>query len=95
MQTLRAWQMGTTRVAGCRRFDEEAWEQCYDVATVARWSPVNRARVGDECTVKRNERNLRPHRQVEPSASRGMGPTKCSWVVFHTIKADEALCSAS
>ena len=24
--------------------DEEAWEQYYDVATVARWSPVNRGR---------------------------------------------------
>ena len=28
-------QMGTTRADGCRRLDEEAWEQCYDVATVA------------------------------------------------------------
>ena len=37
-------QMGTTRRDGCRRHDEEAWQQCYDVATVARWSPVNRGR---------------------------------------------------
>ena len=35
-------QMGTTRADGCRRLDEEAWEQRYDVVTVARWSPVNR-----------------------------------------------------
>ena len=34
--------MGTTRADGRRRFDEEAWEQCYDVATVARWCPINR-----------------------------------------------------
>ena len=33
-------QMGTTRADG--RLDEEAWEQCYDVATVARLCPVNR-----------------------------------------------------
>ena len=51
-------QMGTTRADGVRRLDEEAWEQCYDVVTVARWSPVNRgrrSRAGDEenCTVKR------------------------------------------
>ena len=32
-------QMGTTRAAGRRRLDEEAWEQRYDVATVARWCP--------------------------------------------------------
>ena len=35
-------QMGATRADGCRRLDEETWEQCYDGATVARWSPVNR-----------------------------------------------------
>ena len=35
-------QMGTTRADGRRRLDEETWEQCYDVATVARWCPVNR-----------------------------------------------------
>ena len=35
-------QMGTTRADGCRRLDEETWEQRYDVGTVARWSPVNR-----------------------------------------------------
>ena len=36
MQILRArCKMGTTRADGCRRLDEEAWEQCYDVATVA------------------------------------------------------------
>ena len=47
-------QMGTTRADGRRRLDEEAWEQCYDVATVARWSPVNRGRrssAGDEKSV--------------------------------------------
>ena len=37
-------QMGTTRPDGRRRLDEEAWEQCYDVATVARWCPINRGR---------------------------------------------------
>ena len=36
-------QMVTTRADGCRRL-EEAWEQCYDVATVARWCPVDRGR---------------------------------------------------
>ena len=44
-------QMGTTRADGRRRLDEEAWEQRYDVATVARRSPVNRgrrSRAGDE-----------------------------------------------
>ena len=35
-------QMGTTRADGCRRLDEEAWEQRNDVATVARQSLVNR-----------------------------------------------------
>ena len=35
-------QMGTARADGCRRLDEEAWEQYYDAATVARWSPFNR-----------------------------------------------------
>ena len=35
-------QMGTTRADGCRRLDEEAWEQRYDVVTFARWCPVNR-----------------------------------------------------
>ena len=35
-------QMGTTRADGRRRLDKEAWEQCCDVATVARWCPVNR-----------------------------------------------------
>ena len=35
-------QMGNTRADGRRRLDEEAWEQRHDVATVARWSPVNR-----------------------------------------------------
>ena len=47
-------QIGTTRADGCRRLDEEAWEQCYDGATVARWSPVNRgwrSRAGDEKSV--------------------------------------------
>ena len=47
-------QMGTTRADGRRRLDEEAWEQCHDVATVARWSPVNRGRrwrAGDEKSV--------------------------------------------
>ena len=47
-------QMGTTRADGRRRLDAEAWEQCYDVATVARWSPVNRgrrSRAGDEKSV--------------------------------------------
>ena len=34
-------QMGPTRADGRRRFDEEAWEQCYYVATAARWSPIN------------------------------------------------------
>ena len=24
--------------------DEEGWEQCYDVATVRRWCPINRGR---------------------------------------------------
>ena len=37
-------QMGTSRADGRRRLDEEAWEQRHDVATVARWSPVNRGR---------------------------------------------------
>ena len=51
-------QMGTTRADGSRPLDEEAWEQRYDVATVARRSLVNRGRrprAGDEkkCTVKR------------------------------------------
>ena len=44
-------EMGTTRADGSRCLDEEAWEQCYDVATVARRSPVNRGRrprAGDE-----------------------------------------------
>ena len=47
-------QMGTTRADGRRRLDEEAWEQCYDVTTVARWSPFNRGRrlrAGDEKSV--------------------------------------------
>ena len=47
-------QMGTTRADGRRRLNEEAWEQWYDVATVARWSPVNRgrrSRAGDEKSV--------------------------------------------
>ena len=35
-------QMGTTRADGRRRLDEEKSEQCYHVATVARWCPVNR-----------------------------------------------------
>ena len=35
-------QMVTTREDGCRRLDEEAWEQHYDVATVARWITVDR-----------------------------------------------------
>ena len=35
-------QMGTARANGCRRLDEEAWEQYYDAATVARWSLFNR-----------------------------------------------------
>ena len=54
MQTLSEVQMGTTRTDGRRRLDEEAWEQRYDVATVARWSPVNRgrrSRAGDEKSV--------------------------------------------
>ena len=47
-------QMGTTRADGSRRLDEEAWEQRYDVATVARRSPVNRGRrprAGDEKSI--------------------------------------------
>ena len=47
-------QMGTTRADGRRRLDEEAWEQRYDVATVARWSLINRgrrSRAGDEKSV--------------------------------------------
>ena len=35
-------QMGTTRADGSRLLDEDAWEQRYHVATVARRSPVNR-----------------------------------------------------
>ena len=35
-------QMRTTRANGGRRFDEETWEQCYDVATVARGSSLKR-----------------------------------------------------
>ena len=47
-------QVGTTRADGRRRLDEETWEQCYDVATVARWCPINRgrrSRAGDEKSV--------------------------------------------
>ena len=55
MQKLRArCRWGTTRADGRRRLDEEAWEQCYYVATIARWCPVNRgrrSRVGDEKSV--------------------------------------------
>ena len=46
--------MGAARADGCRRRDEEAWEQYYDAATVARWSPINRgrrSRAGDEKSV--------------------------------------------
>ena len=52
MQTLRAscsWVPHERMVV-----DEVAWEQRYDVATVARWSPVNhgrRSRAGDEKSV--------------------------------------------
>ena len=34
--TEGAVQMGTTQADGRQRLDEEAWKQCYDVATVAR-----------------------------------------------------------
>ena len=34
--------MGATRADGCRRIDEEAWEQHYGVTTIARWNPLNR-----------------------------------------------------
>ena len=82
--------MGTTRADGRRRLDEEAWEQRYDVATVARWCPVNRDEDRELAMRKlyreSHKRNLRPRRQVEPSASRGMGPTKCSWVFFTRSK---------
>ena len=30
-------RMCTTRADGCRRLDEEAWEQCYDVAKIESW----------------------------------------------------------
>ena len=33
-------QMGTTRADGRRHLDEEAWELCYDVATLAIWCLV-------------------------------------------------------
>ena len=77
-------QMGTSRADGCRRLDEEACEQRYDVVTVAGRSLVNRgrrSRAGDEkCTVKRTNAicdliNNWSKRKV----------VGCS----HTIKADE------
>ena len=35
-------QMGAARADGGRRLDEEAWEQYYEAAAVAGWSPFNR-----------------------------------------------------
>ena len=55
MQTLKArCRWVPHERMGCRRLDEEAWEQYYDAATIAGWGPVNRgrrSRAGDEKSV--------------------------------------------
>ena len=85
-------QMGTTRADGSRRIDEEAWEQRYDVATVARRSPIvdeDRELAMRKVNRETHKRNQRPHRQVEQAQTREydrLNVVGCS----HTIKADEA-----
>ena len=71
-------QMGTTRADGRPRLDEEAWEQCHDVATFTRWCPVirgRRSRAGDQ--------------RVE-QAQTGEYDRRNAVVCSHTIKVDEA-----
>ena len=49
-------QLGTTRADGSRRLDEEEWEQRYDVAIVARRSPIHREELAmRKCTVKQRK----------------------------------------
>ena len=65
-------QLGTTRADGSRRLDEDAWEQRYDVAIVARRSPIHREELAmRKCTVKHTNANLRPHQQVEQAKTGG------------------------
>ena len=40
--TLGEMQMGAALADGGRRLDEKAWEQNYDAAAIAGWSPFNR-----------------------------------------------------
>ena len=92
-------QMGTTRADGRRRLDEKPWEQFYDVATVARWCPINRGRLSivdedRELAMRKanrepHKRNLRPHQQVEQEQT-GEYDRRNVVGCSHTIKVDEA-----
>ena len=66
--------MGTTRADGSRCLDEEAWEQYYKAATAARRGSYQLwMNEEQECwrtakrTARRDTRNMRPLRQVEPA----------------------------
>ena len=76
-------QLGTTRADGCRRLDEEAWEQRYDVAT-------GRDEDRELAMRKMYSENVTcdPHQQVE-QAQTGEYDRRNAVGCSHTIKADE------
>ena len=87
-------QMGTKREDGCLRLDEEAWEQCYDVATVLRDGVLSTVDEDRELAMRKvyretHKRNLRPHQQVE-QAQTGEYDRRNVVGCSHMIKSDEA-----
>ena len=74
-------QMGTSRADGCRRLDEEAWEHCNGVATLARssqsWKRIKSWR-SEKRTVKSTNVTFDHIDRWSKAQSLGMGPTKCS-----------------